>query len=166
MWRHGWLGDWRRWACMTRLFWPVDWERKIAPFDKDTPFLKFDCISICLATNQPTNQVFLNVKAGIHLSHRRGMAVQKCAATSEEWRSWVGSNYHGAWSNDGCGPGSGSGGERDGGIQRRDTNYTATRLQRSISNPVLSGYLNRPHVPLLIPRGGLRAVFQKETDRK
>lgn len=39
--------------ALTGLFWPVDWERKLRLFDKDTPFLEFDCISICLATNQP-----------------------------------------------------------------------------------------------------------------
>lgn len=67
MWRHGWLGDWRREACIGEAILAPWTGKENCAFDKDTPFLDFNCNTICLATNQ----VFpLRIEAGIRLSHK------------------------------------------------------------------------------------------------
>jgi hypothetical protein len=86
----GWLGDWRREACIDEAFWPRGPGEEIAPFDKDTPLLELNCNSICLATNQVC---LLYVEAGIRLSHkcRRAEWLSKkkneLSCCVEEWRS-------------------------------------------------------------------------------
>lgn len=52
MWRHGWLGDWRREACIGEAILAPWTGKENCAFDKDTPFLDFNCNTICLATNQ------------------------------------------------------------------------------------------------------------------